>query len=107
LNIIGALDRPSSGRVVLDGIDLSSLPERKLYQVRRDKVGFVFQLYYLLPSLTAWENVTVPAIPWNRGGLKEKASELLEMVGLGAARKAGSRVNSPALSSSGWRLPGR
>jgi len=84
LNIMGALDRPTSGRVVLDGIEVSSLPERRLYRVRRDKVGFVFQLFHLLPSLKAWENVTVPALPWQRvdGRLRKRAGELLAMVGL-------------------------
>jgi len=64
LNIMGGLDRPTSGRVVLDGIEVSSLPEKRLYRVPRDKVVFVFQVFHLLPSLKAWENVTVPALPW-------------------------------------------
>jgi len=63
---MGALDRPTSGRVVLGGIELSSLPERALYRVRRNKVDFVFQLYYLPPSLKARENVVVPVLPWQR-----------------------------------------
>jgi len=84
LNIMGALDRPTSGRVLLDGIELSSPPERELYRVRRDKVGFVFQLYHLLRSLKARENVTVPALPWQRvnGTLRKRAVELLAVVGL-------------------------
>jgi len=95
LNILGALDRPTAGRVVLDGIDLFTLPEKALYRVRRDKVGFIFQLFHLLPALRAWENVLVPAVPW---GLKpvERARSLLALVGL-----AGKEERRPGQLSGG------
>lgn len=82
LNILGALDRPSSGLVLLDGIEVSALPEKELYRVRRDKVGFIFQLYYLINSLRAWENVVVPGVPWGLPGGPERARKLLALVGL-------------------------
>ncbi|MDA8336272.1 MAG: ABC transporter ATP-binding protein [Peptococcaceae bacterium] len=96
LNILGALDRPTAGRVVLDGTDLTACPEKALYRVRRDKVGFVFQLYHLIPALKAWENVLVPAVPWGSAGLKERAGSLLSMVGL-----AGKEDRRPGQLSGG------
>ncbi|MET7438050.1 ATP-binding cassette domain-containing protein, partial [Streptomyces sp. NPDC005568] len=60
LNIVGGLVRPDRGRVLLDGTDLSALPEARLRELRRDRVGFVFQDFGLLPVLTAAENVGVP-----------------------------------------------
>lgn len=60
LNLAGALDRPTSGRVLIDGVDLSTLSARQLAAVRRTKVGFVFQDFNLIPSLTAAENVFLP-----------------------------------------------
>jgi putative ABC transport system ATP-binding protein len=56
LNVIGALDRPTSGRVLLDGRDLTNMNERELSHLRRDRIGFVFQAYNLIPVLTAFEN---------------------------------------------------
>jgi putative ABC transport system ATP-binding protein len=79
LNIVGGLDTPSSGRVLYGGVDLAQLNERKRTAYRRDKVGFVFQFYNLIPSLTAKENVELAAevvsdpLP---------AGEALRMVGL-------------------------
>ncbi len=60
LNIIGCIDKPTSGKVLLDGIDVSKLPENQLYKIRRDKMGFVFQTFNLLPYLNARENVELP-----------------------------------------------
>ena len=60
LNMIGGLDRPSSGRVVVDGLEVSSLPENALVEYRREVVGFVFQAFGLIPILTAAENVEIP-----------------------------------------------
>ena len=57
LNLIGALDKPSTGSVVIDGIDTSNASEDELTAIRRDKVGFIFQFYNLIPVLTALENV--------------------------------------------------
>ncbi len=83
LNLLGALDLPTSGKLFFDGVDLTQVPERKLYQVRRKKVGFVFQHFYLIPTLTTIENVLVPVVPIrNNKRFKDRARELLSMVGL-------------------------
>jgi putative ABC transport system ATP-binding protein len=82
LNALGALDKPSWGEVVLDGVKISSVPERKLYKVRRDKVGFIFQSYYLVPTLTALENVLLPTLPLGKDNFKHRAEDLLKLVGL-------------------------
>ena len=62
LQIIGTLDRPDLGRVLLDGQDLSRLPDRQLAEVRNRRIGFVFQFHQLLPEFTAVENVMMPAL---------------------------------------------
>ncbi len=83
LNLLGALDLPTSGKVFLDGIDLTQVKERKLYKVRRNKIGFVFQHFYLIPTLTTIENVLVPVIPIkNNKRFKERAKRLLKIVEL-------------------------
>jgi lipoprotein-releasing system ATP-binding protein len=93
LNIIGTLDRPDCGRVLLDDRDLTTLSERELAAVRCREIGFVFQLHHLLPQCTALENVLVPtlALRGNEGGRKalsppheseERARRLLARVGL-------------------------
>jgi putative ABC transport system ATP-binding protein len=86
LNLIGTLDRPTSGRILLDGTDLSGLPDDELTRVRRDKIGFIFQFFNLLPSLNCMENVSLPLHlrGWTRKRARERASELLELVGLGS-----------------------
>ncbi|WP_399942246.1 ABC transporter ATP-binding protein [Streptomyces sp. BBFR25] len=85
LQMLGALDRPSSGQVVLDGTDLATLPEARLTRVRSESIGFVFQSFNLIPTLTAQENVETALVPL---GVKakerrEKAAEALASVGLG------------------------
>jgi len=83
LNMLGALDRPTSGRVFIDGIETSGVPERQLYQVRRGKVGFIFQTYYLVPTLNALQNVLMPVLPIRgRKRYERRAVRLLELVGL-------------------------
>lgn len=84
LNLIGGLDRPSAGRVLLDGRELPALPAGALDQIRRTELGFIFQSYGLLSHLTAWENLLfalhlagVPRPAW-----RERAAEALEAVGL-------------------------
>ena len=87
LNLIGALDTPDSGRVVLDGHDLTALGEKALAQVRSRTVGMVFQLHHLLPQCTALENVLLPTLaggPETRTEAAEtRARRLLARVGLG------------------------
>ena len=84
LNMIGALDRPTNGQVIIDGTDVTKLKESRLADLRCKKVGFVFQFYNLIPTLTALENVE---LPMTFAGIsakerKERALMLLELVGL-------------------------
>jgi putative ABC transport system ATP-binding protein len=83
LNMIGALDRPTKGRVVIGGVETSTMAESKLYKVRREKLGFIFQTYYLVPTLDALRNVLSPVLPI-RGNKSYymKAVRLLKLVGL-------------------------
>ncbi len=85
LNLLGGLDRPTSGKVWIDGIDLSTLSDSELVRLRLDKIGFIFQQYYLVPWLTALANVEIPMMLKNvpRKERRKKAMKLLEMVGLG------------------------
>ena len=85
LNLIGCLDRPTSGSVYLDGVEVSALPKRKLPRIRREKIGFVFQNFNLIPTLTALENVMLPLRYAGMTGKEQRkrAIELLERVGLG------------------------
>ena len=85
LNIIGLLDRPTSGRVILDGADTSSLDDEALTRLRARSLGFVFQLHHLLPAFTALENVMLPE--WAdanapSAGLRRRARDVLGAVGL-------------------------
>ncbi|MEE1940809.1 ABC transporter ATP-binding protein [Streptomyces sp. TRM 70361] len=84
LNLVGGLDRPDAGRVTVDGVDLAGLDERRLLELRRERVGFVFQTFGLIPMLTAAENVGVPLrlrrVP--RHEREERVELLLSLVGL-------------------------
>jgi len=84
LNVLGCLDKPTSGRVLLDGVDIAELPESELYKIRRSKIGFVFQTFNLLPYLNAVENVELPmeCINKSKSERRVRARKLLEMVGL-------------------------
>ncbi|MCW4046751.1 MAG: ABC transporter ATP-binding protein [Candidatus Bathyarchaeota archaeon] len=84
LNILGCIDKPTSGQVFLDGVDVAGLPEAELYKIRRNKIGFVFQTFNLLPYLNARENVELPMESKikSKSERRQKASELLRMVGL-------------------------
>ncbi|TSA30061.1 MAG: ABC transporter ATP-binding protein [Bacteroidetes bacterium] len=86
LNILGTLDRPSSGQVILNGELVKSMNENQLAGIRNRFIGFVFQLHYLLPQLTLIENVMLPTLPEkNKKSVKEaeeRAHRLLERVGL-------------------------
>ncbi|MEW2447535.1 ABC transporter ATP-binding protein [Streptomyces parvulus] len=85
LQMLGALDRPGSGSVVLDGTDLATLPEARLTRVRSESIGFVFQSFNLIPTLTAQENVETALVPLGvrAGARREQAAEALASVGLG------------------------
>jgi putative ABC transport system ATP-binding protein len=82
LGLIAGLDSPSSGSVLIDGVDITTLDEDRLARLRGEKIGFVFQFFHLIPSLTALENV---AVPMEIAGLKDprgRAKQLLDEVGL-------------------------
>jgi putative ABC transport system ATP-binding protein len=85
LNLIGGLDRASAGEVELDGQTLSRLSDDELTRVRRDKIGFIFQFFNLLPTLTCLQNVALPLYlrGWPRKKVDERARELLNLVQLG------------------------
>ena len=83
LGLCAGLDRPSSGRIMLCDIDLTPLDEDERAEVRNQHVGFVFQTFRLLPTLTALENVMVPAELRGTADPQQRATELLEEVGLG------------------------
>ncbi|MBM4157081.1 MAG: ABC transporter ATP-binding protein [Lentisphaerae bacterium] len=84
LNLAGALDRPTSGAVLLEGRDLASLPDDDLARVRNRSIGFVFQQHHLLPQLTVLENVLLPVLADRAAGLPvDRAMALLDRVGLG------------------------
>jgi len=86
LNIIGGLDRPTSGKVLLDGKDMVQLDDGKLAEIRNREIGFVFQLHHLLPQCTALENVLIPTLVSKDNSHKNEtekyARSLLERVGL-------------------------
>ena len=84
LNLIGALDRPTSGEVRIDGESLGRLSDDARTRIRRDKIGFIFQFFNLLPTLTCLENVGLPLHlrGWPRNRVAERARELLDLVGL-------------------------
>ena len=87
LNLIGTLDTPTDGRIVVDGVNVGTLRGDALADFRRRTIGFVFQLFNLVPTLSALENVMLPLIPYRRGlkfELEERARELLTAVGLEA-----------------------
>lgn len=84
LSLLGALDKATSGDVVVDGVNISKLPDGKLTAYRRDDIGFVFQSYNLIPNLSALENVMLPMefAAVSRAKRSERAAELLNQVGL-------------------------
>jgi putative ABC transport system ATP-binding protein len=98
LNLFGALDRPTRGQVLIDGVDISKLSDDRLAALRNEKLGFVFQTFNLLPYMSAEDNVEVPLIACNVGKNERKkiAQDLLKMVGL-----EGKEKNRPSELSGG------
>ena len=89
LHIVGTLDRPDTGRVLIDGIDVTHLPESKLSAVRRERIGFVFQFFNLATQLTAVENVSLPMLlsrRYDSDEATEKSKILLNLIGLPDSR---------------------
>jgi putative ABC transport system ATP-binding protein len=84
LHMVGALDKPTSGKVILDGVDISTLKESDLARLRGKKIGIVFQFFNLHPTLTALENIELPMIivEKDKKERKQRALELLKAVGL-------------------------
>jgi putative ABC transport system ATP-binding protein len=83
LGIIAGLDNPTSGQVLIDGIDITTMSEGKLASVRNNKIGMVFQAFNLIPTLTAQENVEVPLyVGKHKGSPSARSKELLDLVGL-------------------------
>lgn len=87
MNIIGFLDKPTLGRYIFEGVDVSQLNDDKLARMRNKKVGFVFQQYNLLPRASALSNVELPLVYSGARGRHKRAMEALERVGLGARAK--------------------
>lgn len=84
IHILGGLDRPTEGEVIMDNCNLYDYPDKELAKIRNEKVGFVFQFYHLLPEFTAYENVMMPCVIDGHNGNEtgERAKGLLEKVGL-------------------------
>ena len=84
LQIIGRLDKPDSGNIIIEGTDVSQLSTKKLSEFRNQHIGFVFQFHQLLPEFTAIENIMIPAFiaGVSRNKAKERAEELLALMGL-------------------------
>jgi len=84
LNVLGCLDKPTHGKVLLDGVDITNVPEKDLHKTRKHKIGFVFQTFNLMPWLNAVENVELPmeGTGKTKDEMRKRAIQLLEMVGL-------------------------
>ncbi len=84
LALVGCLDKPTEGKIILDGVDVTDIPEASLYKIRRDKIGFIFQSFNLIENLSAVENVELPMECSIKSGKQrsEKARKLLDLVGL-------------------------
>ena len=86
MNLIGALDKPTGGKIFIEGVDISTLDDNELAKIRNDKIGFIFQSYNLVPYLTALENVMLPLVVENKRDQQhmEMGKQMLTLVGLGA-----------------------
>ncbi len=82
LGLIAGLDRPTSGSIKLDGVEITTMPESTLARYRREKIGYIFQSFHLIPTLTALENVSVPLELAGDPRATQRATEFLEAVGL-------------------------
>jgi len=82
LHILGCLDQPTHGEVLIDGVDASRMPEAEVVKLRRDKIGFVFQQFYLIPGLSVYDNIALPLLFSKKPATPEKITHLAQMVGL-------------------------
>lgn len=87
LHILGGVDTPTSGRVVVDGKDITKLDDQQMSVFRRRKIGFVFQAYHLIPVLTVEENITMPILLDHRKPDKEYVEHIMDLLGLQDRRK--------------------
>ena len=106
MHILAGLDRPTSGTVKLDGVELTDLDDRKLTQLRRDRVGFIFQTFNLLPVLSAEENILLPLSIAGRKPDREWLDRLID-TSASATGCATARRSCPAASSSASPSPAR
>jgi len=84
LNLLGCLDTPTLGSLKLNGIEVSGSKEKDLVKIRRENIGFVFQQFFLLPTLTVRENIELPLLFSKRNGYKSQIDDIIEVVGLKA-----------------------
>lgn len=82
LHILGCLDQPTGGEVLIDGVNASRLPESELVKLRREKIGFVFQQFYLIPGLSVFDNIALPLLFSKQPAKRDRIMALAEMVGL-------------------------
>lgn len=82
LHILGCLDQPTNGDVIFDGVNTASMPESQLVKIRREKIGFVFQQFYLIPGLSVFDNIALPLLFSKKPAERDKIEKLAEMVGL-------------------------
>jgi putative ABC transport system ATP-binding protein len=101
MHILAGLDKPTSGEVTVAGVDVTTLDDTALTELRRDHIGFIFQFFNLLPMLTAAENIALPLRLAGSSPDKAWLAELVEKVGLGD-RLTHRRPSSRAASSSAW-----
>lgn len=94
LHLIGGLDRPDKGRVLIEGKDIFSLKDDRLAQFRRKKIGFIFQDFNLIPSLNVWENIVLPLGLDNRRVDRQEVEQILEKIGLADKKTAMPNVLS-------------
>lgn len=104
LNVLGGLLAPDSGTVTVDGMDIGSMSDASLTVYRRDRVGFIFQMFNLVGTLNVEENILLPSLAGGRKVAPAVLDAMIEKVGL-SHRRMPCRIRSAAGSSSAWRLP--
>jgi len=107
LSLLGALDKPTSGSILVDGQEITKMGDSKLIGYRRDKIGFVFQNYNLIPNLSALDNVMVPLefAHLSHAEQKKRAVHLLDQVGISGDKQKRKPSRSPAESNSASQSP--
>ncbi len=107
MHVMAGLDEPTSGTVWIDGVEITALKERQLTQLRRDKIGFIFQTFNLLPMLTARENLVLPLTIAGRKIRRRLARHPGRARSIWAIASTTARRSCRAASSSAWPSPGR